>query len=176
MWQEKYSPQKYKCQCHPVKEWNISLYLKCSSDWWKVPQYIYVGGGKHTEELDSKSFQKDVVIWRDFLIERLHLICSSEFVGEKRFSSFWAVVLSRLEFSLWFQPSKNYSSNDSLIFLFAVLTVCVRELTFSFGNSASSKQPLTTGHHSYGPSGDASELWAKMAVSLPKFFSCLPFF
>ncbi|KAF6102347.1 hypothetical protein HJG60_001636 [Phyllostomus discolor] len=44
-----------------------------------------------------------------------------------------------------------------------ILTVSVRELTFSFGNSASSKPPLTTGHRSYGPFGGASELWAKMA-------------
>nr|KAF6464166.1 hypothetical protein HJG63_001655 [Rousettus aegyptiacus] len=45
-----------------------------------------------------------------------------------------------------------------------ILTVYVRELTFSFGNSASSKPPLTTGHRSYGPSGDASDRWAKMVM------------
>ncbi|KAL0628478.1 hypothetical protein AAY473_001798 [Plecturocebus cupreus] len=44
-----------------------------------------------------------------------------------------------------------------------VLTACARELTFSFGNSASSKPPPTIEYHFYGPSGDASELWAKMA-------------
>lgn len=43
----------------------------------------------------------------------------------------------------------NYLFNDDLlIFFIAVSTVYVRELMFSFGNSASSKLLLTTGHHS----------------------------
>ncbi|XP_065385611.1 centriolar satellite-associated tubulin polyglutamylase complex regulator 1 isoform X8 [Macaca fascicularis] len=44
-----------------------------------------------------------------------------------------------------------------------ILTVYAREHTFSFENSASSKPPPTIGYHFYEPSGDASELWAKMA-------------
>ncbi|KAI2559656.1 C11orf49 isoform 5 [Pan troglodytes] len=47
---------------------------------------------------------------------------------------------------------------------YLVLTVYAREHTFSFENSASSKPPPTIGYHFYGPSGDASELWAKMAI------------
>uniref|UniRef100_A0A7N9IFK7 Centriolar satellite-associated tubulin polyglutamylase complex regulator 1 n=1 Tax=Macaca fascicularis TaxID=9541 RepID=A0A7N9IFK7_MACFA len=45
-----------------------------------------------------------------------------------------------------------------------ILTVYAREHTFSFENSASSKPPPTIGYHFYEPSGDASELWAKMAI------------
>ncbi|XP_040140344.1 centriolar satellite-associated tubulin polyglutamylase complex regulator 1 isoform X5 [Ictidomys tridecemlineatus] len=45
-----------------------------------------------------------------------------------------------------------------------ILPVYARELIFSFENSASSKPPPTIGHHFYGPSGDAFELWAKMVV------------
>jgi hypothetical protein len=59
--------------------------------------------------------------------------------------------------------------------LFAVLIVYAKELTFSFENSASSKPPPTTEHHFYVLSGDVSELWAKMVVSLPLFhFFFLP--
>ena len=129
---------------------------------------FYIYSGKHSEELDSKSFQRDIVMWREFLIGiGLYL----------RLFSFWMVVLYILDFFILIPAFYNYPSNDDfLIFFFAVSTVYVRELTFSFGNSASSKPPLTIGHHSYGPFGDASELWAKMVVSLPKFVSWLPLF
>ncbi|KAL4697289.1 hypothetical protein H8959_002987 [Pygathrix nigripes] len=46
-----------------------------------------------------------------------------------------------------------------------ILTVYAREHTFSFENSASSKPPPTIGYHFYEPSGDASELWAKMELA-----------
>ncbi|XP_037756139.1 UPF0705 protein C11orf49 homolog isoform X2 [Chelonia mydas] len=58
-----------------------------------------------------------------------------------------------------------------------VLTVCVKELTFCSESSASSKPHPTTGHPSYGPSGDASEQWVKMEICLQRrsttvFCSC----
>ncbi|XP_073204375.1 centriolar satellite-associated tubulin polyglutamylase complex regulator 1 isoform X3 [Lepidochelys kempii] len=46
-----------------------------------------------------------------------------------------------------------------------ILTVCVKELTFCSESSASSKPHPTTGHPSYGPSGDASEQWVKMEIT-----------
>ncbi|XP_053884271.1 centriolar satellite-associated tubulin polyglutamylase complex regulator 1 isoform X2 [Malaclemys terrapin pileata] len=47
-----------------------------------------------------------------------------------------------------------------------ILTVCVKELTFCSESSASSKPHPTTGHPSYGPSGDASEQWVKMEMKV----------
>lgn len=108
-------------------------------------------------------------------MEGLGLIYSSEFCW-RRISSPLFGSGSILIFILISAFHSCPSDDGFLIFLLAVLTVYVRELTFSFGNSASSKPPLTTGHHSYGPSGDASGPWAKMAVSLPRFSSCLLFF
>lgn len=108
-------------------------------------------------------------------MEGLGLIYSSEFCWRKISSPLFGSG-SILIFILISAFHSCPSDDGFLIFLLAVLTVYVRELTFSFGNSASSKPPLTTGHHSYGPSGDASGPWAKMAVSLPRFSSCLLFF
>ncbi|XP_073204376.1 centriolar satellite-associated tubulin polyglutamylase complex regulator 1 isoform X4 [Lepidochelys kempii] len=51
------------------------------------------------------------------------------------------------------------------LFFRIVLTVCVKELTFCSESSASSKPHPTTGHPSYGPSGDASEQWVKMEIT-----------
>ena len=114
-------------------------------------------------------------MWREFLIQQLGLICSTEFCWRKDFSLGSRSIYSWL--FILIPVFCNYpSSDDFLLILFAVLTVYVRELIFFSGNSASSKPPLTTGHHSYAPSGDASELLAKMAVSLPEFFPSLPLF
>lgn len=147
--------------------------MKCSSDWWKLPQCIYVRGEKHSGGIRLRQFSEGCVMWRDFLIEGFGLIYNLEFRGRKGISPLFGSGSVWSWFFILILDFHNQPSNDDFLifFLYAVLTVYVRELTFSFGNSASSKPPLTTGHRSYGPSGDASDRWAKMVVSLPKFFS-----
>lgn len=74
-------------------------------------------GGEHSEELDSDSFQRDMVLWRDFLTERLVLIRVS--LEKKCFplsgsGSIWSW------FFILISAFHNYPSNDG----FLIFSLC----------------------------------------------------
>lgn len=152
--------------------------MKCSSDWWKLPWYIYVRGEKHSGELDSDSFQRDVVMWRDFLIEGFGLIYSLEFCWRKDISPLFGSGSIWSWFFILISDFHNQPSNDDfLIFsLCSFNSVCqgthvlFREFSFIQAtphNRASFLRAFWRCFRSVGKNGGKS---SQIIFFLPDFF------